>query len=297
MQRYTIKDFNAQFPDDTACLDWLVANRWPNGITCSKCQRVTKHYRRHDRPAYSCDICGADVSPMAGTILDHSSTSPRLWFYAMFIMASTRCGISARQLERELGVTYKTAWRIFKQIRSMLADDVVLEGSSVEVDESYFGGKDKNRHWDKKSGGRGRGATGKTPVFGMVERHGKVIATVVPDVSRATILPRVREKVLPRSLVYSDELPTYNPLHRMGYEHKRVHHATKVYVQGEAHTNTIEGFWSLVKRGIGGVNHSVSAKYLQTYLNEYAFRYNRREEEQPMFQAFLAQVPKAGLGG
>jgi len=221
---------------------------------------------------------------MAGTIMEKSATPLRLWFYAMFLMASTRCGISAKQLERELGVTYKTAWRMFKQIRSMLTDDIVLEGSSVEADETYVGGKSHGKR------GRPGPDSNKTPVFGMVERKGKVIAKVVPNVKAATILPIIKERVLEKSMVYTDELATYNRLPELGYRHKRVHHASKVYVMGDAHTNTVEGFWSLVKRGISGVNHAVSAKYLPNYLNEYAFRYNRRNQEQPMFEAFLDQV-------
>jgi len=137
MNKYTIKDFDKQFPNDDACLEWLMNNRWSNGIFCEKCQKITKHHKITGRSAYACDNCGNHVYPMAGTILEHSSTSLRLWFHAMFLMASTRCGISAKQLQRETGVTYKTAWRMFKQIRSMLTDDVVLEGSSVEADETY----------------------------------------------------------------------------------------------------------------------------------------------------------------
>ena len=248
MQRYTIKTFDAQFPNDDACLEWLKNNRWSNGITCAKCQRITKHHKVSGRPAYACDFCGSHVSPMAWTIMEKSPTSLRSRFYAMFLMASTRCGISAKQLERELGVTYKTAWRIFKQIRSMLVDSVVLEGSSAEVDETYVGGKDKYRHASKRGGRRGRGATGKAVVMGMVERKGKVIAKVVPDIHSSTLLSLVKEKVLDRSVVYTDELLSHNPLSRMGYDHRRVHHASKVYVMGDIHTNTIEGFWSLVKR-------------------------------------------------
>jgi transposase-like protein len=219
---------------------------------------------------------------MVGTIMEKSATPLKLWFYAMYLMASTRCGISAKQLERELGVTYKTAWRIFKQIRSMLTDNVVLEGSSVEADETYIGGR---RH-----GKRGRGAEGKTPVFGIAQRQGKVIAKVVPDVQANTLLPIIKERVLQKSIVYTDELPSYDRLPALGYKHKRIHHASKVYVMGDIHTNTIDGFWSLVKRGISGVNHAVSAKYLPNYLNEYAFRYNRRDGEEPMFEAFLSQL-------
>jgi len=282
MKKYTIKDFDRQFPNDDACLEWLKNNRWPDGIFCEKCKRITKHHRVSKRSAYACDFCGNHVYPMAGTILEHSATPLRLWFHAMFLMASTRCGISAKQLERELGVTYKTAWRIFRQIRSMLTDNVVLEGSSVEADETYIGGK---RH-----GKRGRGAEGKTPVFGLAERKGKIIAKVVPNVQAETLLPIIKEKVLESSTVYTDELPSYDRLPKLGYQHRRIHHASKVYVMGDIHTNTVEGFWSLVKRGIGGVNHAVSAKYLQSYLNEYAFRYNRREQEEPMFEAFLSQL-------
>lgn len=286
MKKYTIKSFDAQFPDDDACLEWLKQNRWPNGITCETCQRVTKYYRVTGRPAYACEFCGKMVSPMAGTIMEKSTTSLRSWFHAMFLMASTRCGISAKQLERELGVTYKTAWRIFTQIRSMLTEDVVLGRQSVEADETYVGGV--------RRGKRGRGAEGKTVVFGMVQRKGQVIAKVVADVKAQTLLPVIREKVLDRSVVYTDELLSYDALGRMGYDHRRIHHASKVYVMGDVHTNTIEGFWSLVKRGISGVNHAVSGKYLQSYLNEYAFRYNRREQEEPMFDSFLAQVVKGG---
>ena len=292
MQRYTIRQFEAQFPTDDSCLEWLVQNRWPEGISCQKCERVTKHHKANGRPVYACDRCGYHVSPMAGTIMEHSSTPMRLWFYAMFLMASTRCGISAKQLERELGVTYKTAWRMFKQIRSMLAEDVTLEGSLVEVDATFVGGKAKNMHKAKREKLGGRGTVGKTAVHGMVERHGSVVTAIVGEESQSAVLPQVREKILPSSLVYSDEHAAYNPLKSMGYEHRRVHHAAKVYVQGDAHTNTIEGFWSLVKRGISGVNHAVSEKYLQSYLNEYSFRYNRRDQEQPMFESFLGQVLK-----
>ena len=145
MQCYTIKHFNAQFPDDDSCLEWLVQNRWPEGISCPKCERVTKHHKVTGRPVYACDRCGSNVSPMAGTIMEHSSTSMRLWFYAMYLMASTRCGISAKQLERELGVTYKTAWRMFKQIRSMLAEDITLEGS-ISRDRCYFRRRQGQEH-------------------------------------------------------------------------------------------------------------------------------------------------------
>lgn len=282
MKTYTLKQFTKDFPDDAACLEWLKNSRWPNGIHCKKCNRITKHHRIQARPKYACQFCGTHVSPLAGTILQKSSTSLRDWFYAMYLMASTRCGVSAKQIEREIGVTYKTAWRMYKQIRSMLGEDCLLEGSSVEVDETYIGGK--------RPGKRGRGAAGKSIVVGAVQRKGKVIAKKVSDVKAKTLLPFVTERVLPKSIVYTDELPSYNKLNKMGYDHKRIHHASKVYVMGEIHTNSIEGFWSLVKRGINGVYHSVSDKYLQNYLDEYAFRYNRREDPAGMFNAIVLRV-------
>ena len=141
--RYTIMDFNSQFPDDDACLEHLKEQRFPKGVAyCEKCKRERKHHRVTGRPAYACDYCGSMISPMAGTIFEKSATSLRLWYYAMYLMASTRCGISAKQIQRETGVTYKTAWRMFRQVRSLLSEsDMQLEGEAVEMDETYVGGR------------------------------------------------------------------------------------------------------------------------------------------------------------
>lgn len=296
MQKFTVRDFNREFPDEDACLDSIRDIIYPDGITCRKCGEVTKHHRLSNRKAYSCDQCGTHVYPLAGTIFEKSSTPLKSWLYGMYLMASTRTGISAKQLERELGVTYKTAWRIFKQIRLLLDEDSGPTEGALELDESYFGGKDKNRHESKRQHLHGRGAGGKTIVMGVVERGGSVTARVVPNVKASTLLPIVREKVLPKSMIYTDEFGAYQGLTRMGYQHKRVHHEAKVYVSGDAHTNTLEGFWSLVKRGIGGVNHAVSAAYLQSYINEYAFRFNRRKAEQPRFESFVGRVAQTRSG-
>jgi transposase-like protein len=211
----------------------------------------------------------------------------------MFLMGSTRCGVSAKQIQRETGVTYKTAWRMFKQIRTLMSEDISLEGSTVEIDEAYLGGKRKFKHGTRGMRGRKSGDDEMTPVLGMVERGGRVVARVTPDVKVATVYPIIHEYVMPASTVYTDEYSIYDRLatEANGYKHHRIKHANKIYVMGDVHTQTIEGFWSLVKRGIGGVYHSVSRKYLQTYLDEYAFRYNRRDATVPMFVSLLEQVP------
>jgi transposase len=298
--RYTLMDFMRDFPDDAACLEWLWRNRHsPDGIHahCPRCEkeRAFQRYATHQqRQSWTCTACGHHLHPTAGTIFKKSSTSLHLWFYAMYLMTSTRCGISAKQLERELGVTYKTAWRMAKEIRTeLMKDDGVALDGEVEADETYIGGKAKNRHAAKRDGIRGRGATGKVAVFGVAQRKGRVAVATVPNVSTATLLPHIQQRVIPASTIYTDELKSYDGLARVGYQHCRVHHAAHVYVSGEAHTNTIEGFWSLVKRGIGGVYHAVSAKHLQSYLDEYAWRYNHREDGRAMFETLLLRAARA----
>ena len=291
--RYTVNHFNAEFPDDDACLEYVKEQRWPNGMaSCEKCKKDTKHHRVTGRTAYACDYCGTHIYPLAGTIFEKTTTSLRLWFYAMYLMGSTRCGISAKQIQREIGVTYKTAWRMFKQIRSLLSDgDLRLEGPAVEVDETYFGGKRK--------GGTGRPMRGdktKTPILGIVERKGRVVAKTIEVVDAATLTGNIRGHVLPESTVYTDELNAYNTVSKgRMYDHRRIHHSSKVYVVGDIHTNSVEGFWSLIKRGIGGVYHAVSQKYLQTYLDEYSYRYNRRDQGNLIFKSILGEVSKRAV--
>ena len=294
MVRYTFKDFERDFPTDDACLEWLKNYLYPEGIFCDTCKAVTKHHKVASRKSYSCQFCGHHVHPTANTIYHKSSTSLRTWFHAIYLMASTRCGISAKQIERETGVTYKTAWRMFKQIRVMLKENHDPFTGQVEADETFVGGLSKNMHKHVRARKiTGTGGSGKITVAGIAQRQGKVVAKVVPDRLSETLMEFVEERVLPSTTVFTDELPAYNPLPASGYEHRRVHHAAKVWVRGDAHTNSIEGFWSLVKNGLRGVNHSVSAKYLQSYLNEYAFRYNRRFDTTPMFESFLTRVRKS----
>jgi transposase-like protein len=289
-RRFTINDFNEMFFDNDACLEWLMEQRHPSGIaTCSYCKIERKHHRIASKKAWACDYCGTYISPMAGTIFEKSRTPLRLWFYAMYLMSATRCGISAKQIQRECGVTYKTAWRMFKQIRTLMAEDIVTGGGPVEMDETYFGAAKKNQHADKRAQGTYKD---KQPIFGIVEREGRVTTKVVADVKEKTLLPIIAERVLPKSTVYTDSYTSYDNVRWMGknYKHERINHTAGIYVMGKVHTQTIEGFWSLLKRGIEGVDHSVSTKYLQSYCNEYSFRYNRRAGNEPMFTSLLSQV-------
>jgi transposase-like protein len=279
--RYSVRDFNNEFPHDSACLEYVKEQRWPNGVTwCVKCLTDRKHHRVGNRTAYACQSCGNHIYPLAGTIFEKSTTSLKTWFYAMYLMGSTRCGISAKQIQRETGVTYKTAWRMFRQIRTLLAEGLQLEGSTVEMDEMFHGGSRRTSSWREN----------KVPVVGMVERGGRVVARVAANVKKETLHGLVKQYIMPSSVIFTDDFVSYDGLQNLGYTHRRIRHSERVYVSGDVHTNTIEGFWSTVKRGIGGVYHNVSAKYLQTYLNEYCFRYNRRHQGNLLFKRILEQV-------
>jgi transposase-like protein len=293
--KYTVMDFNRDFPDEDACLAHIVKEVYPDGIMCRSCGQVRPHAKLTNRKAYSCAHCGTHVYPLAGTIFEKSTTPLKSWFYAMYLMASTRCGISAKQVERELGVTYKTAWRMFTQIRKLMEEDGGPLKGTVEVDETYVGGKPRYRQ--PRKGPRARtDPTAKTPVVGMVERDGSVKALVVNEVSRRTVMPLVNAHIMPASSVFTDEALVYGGLEGRGYEHKRVNHSARIYVEGDVHMNTIEGFWALLKTGIVGVHHSVGDAYLQTYVNEYAFRYNHRDDTKPMFAVLSGRTNKTRHG-
>ncbi len=288
----TVFEFEARFPDDAACLDELVSMLYPDGIYCPTCRKVTRHHRMTKRPAFSCQFCGHYEYPMAGTIFEGSSTSLKLWFYGMYLMTSTRGGISAKQLERELGVSYPTAWRMFNKIRSLMDQDDDPLGGTVELDETYVGGRRKGK--TGRPSGRDKN---KAAVFGMAQRQrdgrqGKVVVKQVANAQMTTLMPHVIKRVLPETMIYTDEFYSYQRLGKMGYGHERVRHSEKVYVSGDVHTNTLEGFWALLKGGISGVYHGVSTKHLQAYLDEYAWRYNNREAPGGMFNALLRRIVK-----
>jgi transposase len=298
----SLMEFMREFPDDATCLDFLWRERFaPDGHTafCPSCDRERRFHRVRARPSYDCDTCGHHLNPLAGTIFHKSSTSLHLWFYAMWLITSTRCGISAKQLERELGVTYKTAWRMFNLIRNelMTQDDGTPLSGEVEADETWIGGK--MRQSETRQAARVAKATGKTrigpyvksreSVFGMVERGGKVRAIHVPSRYGYTLRSTMRANIVPASTVYTDDYVGYSGIGRL-YTHHSINHSHRVYVDGHVHTQTIEGFFSLVKNGIRGVYHVVSAKWLQRYLNEYAWRYNHRDNPRAMFDLLLARA-------
>lgn len=294
---FSYNEFLVRFPDNDACLDYLRDKFFPEGTACPKCGKPSKFHRIKTRSAYSCQHCGHHVYPTAGTIFHKTTVNLQLWFYAIFLMASTRCGISAKQLEREIGVSNKTALRMFHQIRSLLSQDGgdPLSGE-VEMDETWIGGKprESDRRKAKEMGWlpQTHHYERHTPVFAAVERGGRVRARVVPNVREATLAPHIHEFVLPSSMIYTDEWKGYNRLTGKGFTHRRIKHKERIYVDGDVHTQTIEGFFGLVKNGIRGVYHSVSRKHLQGYLDEYAFRYNNRDSETPMFWAILDRVQK-----
>ncbi len=279
--RYTIKDFNKQFKSDADCLRHIFNARYPEGLTCEKCSRREDWYQVLGRRAYACK-CGHQIYPTADTIFHKSPTALKTWFFAIFLFTASKNGVAAKELQRQLGVTYKCAWRIGHQIRKLMREDGVRLGGVTEIDETYVGGV---RH-----GTRGRGAAGKTPLFGLLEREGAVKVRVVKDTRRVTLTPIIHQTVEHGSSIMSDEHNAYDRLGRSGYRHERVNHKAKEYVRGEAHTNSIEGFWSQLKRSINGTHHSVSRKHLQKYANEFAFRYNRRKSEYPMFDHVLGQL-------
>lgn len=278
---YILKDFQSQFPDDRACLNFLFKTRWPNGGTCPECAKKDCFYPIEKRRSYSCSWCGYQLYPTAGTIFHKSTTPLTSWFFAMFLMASSRNGVAALELQRQLGVTYKTAWRMAHEIRKLMQGDPAKLKGIVEADETYVGGKRKGK--------RGRGAAGKTPIVGIAERGGAVKAKVVGVVTTAQAFGHVHQNVEKGATVYTDEFPVYNYLAGYGFKHSIVNHGKKEYVRGATHTNTIEGFWSQLKRSIDGTHHHVSPQHLQKYVDEFAFRYSNRYAAS-MFELMVART-------
>jgi transposase-like protein len=286
-------EFVREFPDDATCLEWLWRSRYSeNGenAECPKCEQMRRFKRyatKQRRQSWTCTACGHHIQPTAGTFFHKSSTSLHLWFYAIYLMSSTRCGISAKQLERELGVNYKTALRMLRQIRTYLMsqdDDDPLSGE-VEVDETYMGGK--ARAYPKRT--RAEHFDRKVPVWAAVERGGRVHAKVMKFARGREVWDHVHQHVLPASMLFTDDSRLYDRVTGK-YTHRRIKHQESIYVSGDVHTQTIEGFFALVKNGIRGTHHSVSSRHLPTYLNEYVWRYNHRDDDEAQFRTLLSSA-------
>jgi len=289
---FSLMEFMQEFPDDSACLDRLWRDRFaPDGHTadCPRCGKPRKFHRTKTRASYTCDSCGLHIHPMAGTIFQKSTTSLHLWFYAIYLIASTRCGISAKQLERELGVTYKTAHRMMKKIRTELMNDHGDEPLSgdVEVDETSWGGKPRVKLTRSEAM---QFRENKTTVLGMVERGGRVRLRVIAGRRGEPLSRAVRANVNPQSMLITDDWRPYKPLKREFIDHNVINHSAGHYVRGDIHTNTIEGFFGNLKTGMRGAYKKVSPAYLQSYLDEYAWRYNQRNSGRSMFLSLLERA-------
>jgi transposase len=299
---YSLREFLAEFPDDETCLEYVWRERHsPDGTHahCPKCdqEREFKRYAtKQRRQSWTCLGCGHHIHPTAGTIFAKSSRPLTDWFYVMFLVSSSRCGIAAKQVERELGCNYKTAWRMLNRVRDelMRQDDAQLSGE-VEADEAYIGGQihegERRRLRAQGMGNRGPATKTRDVIFAAVERKGRMRAKVIGTsesqaqtarAARATL----HEFVLPKSMVFTDEFGAYNAIsHR--YTHRRIRHSQRIYVSGEVHTNTVEGFFGHFKTDLRGTHHSVSRKWLNAYLNEWVWKWNRRNDDEAMFRQLL----------
>lgn len=286
---YSITQFRQDFPDDDACLDKIFKLRYENVSQCPNCDNHVEFRRITTRKCYQCPKCYHQLYPCKGTIFESTKLPLIYWFYAIYLFTVSKNGVSGYELQRQLGVTYKTAWRMLKQIRVLCASDSVefLSGT-VELDETFVGGKNKNRHADKKvKHSQGRSFKDKTPVFGIYHRETKKVkAFAIPDTKRRTIEPIIYKHIDTDVTIMSDEWFAYSNLSR-SYNHEFVDHSRGEYVRGNVTTNRIENIWSVFKRTINGSYIHVSRKYLQLYADECCFRINHRNSEIPVFHSLL----------
>lgn len=277
----TVIDFMKQFPDDDACLGYLMEKNYGKTMDCPKCGKHGKFHRVRNHPVYECAWCAHAISPMAGTIFHRSHTPLQKWFYAIYLFTTSRHGVAAKELQRQLGVSYPTAFRMAHIIRDYMAraDGEWPLGGAVEADETYVGGKVK---------GKGRGYRGnKAVLFGMMERGGEVMTKVVPNVRKKTLQPIIKKNVKSDSTIHTDELKSYNGLEKAGYDHDTVNHGAGEYVDGDCHVNGMEGFWARLKLSIRGTHVHVSGKHLSKYAKEFEYRYNRRKRPERMFDELI----------
>lgn len=273
---YTIKQFQREFPNDNICLEYIFKNRFPN-FKCPACGQ-TSFYKIANRKQYACK-CGFQISPTANTIFHKSDTSLADWFFIIYLESQSKNGLSAKEIQRHLNCTYKTAWRIGYKIRSLMQQGGNILSGTVEADETYIGGKTYIANKRKNKG----------VVMAIVQRKGQVVSRHIPDNSTSSLLGMIQENVKLGSRIITDDSSSYKPnkVMRSGMFHDTIVHSKKEYVKGDIYTNTVEGFFSQFKRSLDGTYHSVSLKHLQTYADQFAFHYNHRVS---CFEALLGRL-------
>jgi transposase-like protein len=282
VHQLTVAQFEKLFPNEDACKAYLQARRWPQGVRCPRCGNPAVYDLPSRKWHWQCEKCAPDgyrFSVIAGTIFENTNKPLRAWYRVIHLMLTSKKGMSALQIQRYMGFgSYETAWSMCHKVRTALVENPEKLGGIVEVDETFIGGLAKNRHKGKRGDGSGgTGGSGKAIVAGAVRRKGNVIARVVANVQAVTLEGFVREAVSNKvSLLVTDQWVGYKHLNKE-FPHATIDHARGEYVVGAVHTNTIEGFWSLIKRGMVGTFHKVSKKYLPLYVAEFQFRYNNRQ--------------------
>jgi transposase len=280
--KLTVREFFARFPTDDACLEHIMEVRHGLRHECKSCGKYGTFHKLTGRPAYSCSHCRAQVHPCAETIFQDSRTPLRMWFYAVFLFVTTRHGVSGKELERTLGTTYKTAYRMGMKIRELMgkADGFEMLRGHVESDEAYMGGHRP----------RAQKMSNKTIILGLKQRGGRMHAETIPNAKTDSLRNPILRTVERGSTVSTDEHKAYTLLTRDGYVHGAVNHGSYEWVRGEHHTNNVENFWRLFKNSIRSTHIHVSAKYMDRYLREFTFRSNHRQMTNAMFDLLISAV-------